>query len=60
MTSEVFKSFDVFGKSLPTFILKGRKEMKTFLGGFVSILVFLVILMYATLKFTHLALKHNP
>ena len=60
MTGEVFRSLDFFGKDLPSFILKGQRRVKTRIGGVVSILIFILIIMYASLKFSHLVDKHNP
>ena len=60
MTGEVFKSIDVFGESLPTFILKGRDKVTTRTGGVATIVITIIALMYALLKFSHLIDKHNP
>ena len=60
MTGEIFMNLDVFAESLPTFILKGRKKVPTRLGGVTTILICIVVLMYAGLKFTQLMTKHNP
>ena len=34
--------------------------MSTRIGGFASIVMFIVVLLYASLKFSHLIDKHNP
>lgn len=60
MTGEVFKNIDVFGESLPTFILKGRDKVTTRSGGVATIVITIIALMYAALKFSHLVDKHNP
>ena len=60
MTGEVFRRLDIFGQDLPTFILKGRDKVQTRIGGVVSILIFILVLMYASLKFSHLVDRHNP
>ena len=60
MTGEVFKNIDVFGESLPTFILKGRDKVTTRTGGVATIMITIIALMYAALKFSHLVDKHNP
>ena len=52
MTGEIFKNMDAFGESLPTFILKGRKKVQTRLGGVTTILICVVVFMYAGLKLT--------
>ena len=60
MTGEVFRGLDVFGQSLPTFILKGKDKVQTRVGGVFTILAFLIVLMYAILKFSHLMARHKP
>ena len=60
MTGEVFRGLDTFGQRLPTFILKGKDKVKTKVGGICTILAFLVVLMFAILKFSHLISKHKP
>ena len=60
MTGEVFKTIDVFGESLPTFILKGRDKVQTRTGGVATIVITIIALMYAALKLSHLIDKHNP
>ena len=60
MTGEVFRRLDIFGLELPTFNLKGRDKVQTRIGGVVSILIGLLVLMYASLKFSHLVDRHNP
>ena len=60
MTGEVFKRLDIFGLELPKFILKGKDKVKTKVGGICTILAFLVVLMFAILKFSHLISKHKP
>ena len=60
MTGEVFRGLDTFGQRLPTFILKGKDKVKTKVGGICTILAFLVVLMFAILKFSHLISRHKP
>ena len=60
MTGEVFRGLDVFGESLPAFILKGKDKVQTRVGGVFTILAFLIVLMYAILKFSHLMTRHKP
>ena len=60
MTGEVFRRLDIFGQNLPTFILKGKDKVQTRIGGVVSILIGILVLMYACLKFSHLIDRHNP
>ena len=45
---------------MPTFILKGRDKVQTRTGGVATIVITIIALMYAALKFSHLTDKHNP
>ena len=52
MTGELFRNLDSFGQSLPKFILKGRDKIQSRLGGVVTIIIYIYVLMYASLKFS--------
>ena len=52
---EVFKSFDMFGASMPSFHLQGKSNLKTNIGATSSIFILLITLMFALIKFEHLA-----
>ena len=60
MAGEVFRGLDFFGETLPKFILKGKEKVQTRVGGVATILIGLVVLMYAGFKFSHLITRHNP
>ena len=60
MAGEVFRGLDIFSENLPTFILKGKEKVQTRVGGVATILIGLVILMYAGLTFSHLITRHKP
>ena len=60
MTGEAFRSLDIFGHNLPSFLLKGKDKVQTRIGGVASIVLFISVLMYASLKFQQLVDKHNP
>ena len=51
MTGEYFRSLDSFGQSLPKFIIKGRDKAQSRLGGVITIIIYIYVLMYATFKF---------
>ena len=51
---------DTFGKQLPNFTLQGSTTVKTIGGGFCTLILYLTVLMYATLKFKDLIQKPNP
>ena len=50
----------MFGRSLPTFNLKGDDMVKTYFGGLMTVCIVFVMIAYATIKFSHLIDKHNP
>ena len=60
MTGEVFRRLDIFGQDLPTFNLKGKDKVLTRIGGVVTIIISITVLMYAGIKFQHLVTRDNP
>ena len=50
----------MFGRRVPTFNLEGDDEVKTRVGGFVSLLLIYTTLLYALLKVRHLLEYKNP
>ena len=50
----------MFGKPLPNFNIKGRDHVNTIAGGFLSMILYGVVLLYGAIKFGHLVSKHNP
>ena len=57
---EGFRLCDNFGQKLPRFNIKGNEGVNTIAGGLFSIALYMVVLMYTTIKFSHLLTKHNP
>ena len=51
---------DAFGWSLPTFNIKGSDRVDTIAGGIFSIVLYMVVFMYSTLKFSHLVSRQAP
>ena len=51
---------DSFGKEVPSFNLRGQEKVNTIVGGSVSILVLIIIFLYANLKLTQLITGANP
>ena len=60
MSGEIFERLDIFGRDLPTFVIKGKPKIKTQLGGFITLVIITVIVMYGGLKYSHLWTRHNP
>ena len=59
-TGEGFRRIDAFGQKLPNFNIKGTEQVNTIFGGIFSLVLFMTVFMYGTLKFSHLITKHNP
>ena len=53
-------SLDKFSDPVPSFNFKGDQSIKTNVGAFFSIIISIVVLYYALLKFIHLQQGHNP
>ena len=53
-------NMDMFGEPLPGFNIEGRREVRTYLGGFVSFVIIYILFMFSVLKLQHLLSKHNP
>ena len=45
---------------LPAFNIKGDEKVSTIPGGFITIVLYVIVLLYGLLRFLHLATKHNP
>ena len=56
----LLQGMDVFGRSLPTFNLKGAGTVHTMAGGILTFSIMIIVLMYACIKLVHLFDKHNP
>ena len=56
----VLQNLDSFGEPLPTFNIKGRDQVQTQVGGFVTLALIIVVTMFAIVKFEHLTSKYNP
>ena len=58
--NSMVKSIDVFGQPLPMFNLKGTSEVHTMTGGVLSFGIFVVFIIYGSIKMIQLLSKHNP
>ena len=52
--AERLKLFDLFGKEMPVFNVKGISKVNTWVGGIVSIIIFGTTFVFMLLKFQHL------
>ena len=50
----------MFAAPVPTFNLKGRLAVSTAAGGFVSIVIAIVTMLFATHKLQHMLMRVNP
>ena len=57
---DVVTGFDLFGLPIPSFNLKGKGQVSTFPGGFLSLTIGLVTILFALQKFQHLLQRRNP
>ena len=57
---KVLHSIDAFQEPLPMFNVKGQSSVSSFVGGICTLVLFSIVLTYATLKFIHLESKKNP
>ena len=58
--SNVLHSIDVFQEPIPMFNVNGKSSVSSFLGGIFTLVLFSIVLTYATHKFIHLESKKNP
>ena len=56
----VLQRFDIFGQTLPTFNIDGKEKVNTIIGGFFTVIIFTIVLLYGITKFIHLESKNNP
>lgn len=59
-TGQVLRKIDSFGQPLPSFNIRGKDYLQTSVGGFVTLMLTLLVLMYAMVKFDHLNSRFNP
>ena len=50
MLAEVLKKWDFFARAVPRLNIRGKEEMRTLIGGVVSICMFLILLGFALFK----------
>lgn len=60
LINKTIDKIDFFSKPIPTFNMRGKKKIPSLAGGFLSISVVMVVLLYATVKLSHLLTRHNP
>ena len=58
--SSIVKRFDLFGKRLPTFNIKGVSEIRTQTGAYLSLILGLLGIAYSILKLSTLLNRKNP
>ena len=58
--NRVLSHLDLFKQPLPQFNLKGQDSISTRVGGFCSLFLLGIILLYSTVKFNQLRTLANP
>ena len=53
-------SLDIFGQELPSFNLKGNPGIKTVAGGLMTVVIFIIALLYASIRMIILVNGENP
>ena len=53
-------TLDMYQEPLPTFNIAGFSNVRTHCGGLTTLIIILVLFMFALLKLQHLLSKHNP
>ena len=56
----VLVKIDQFGQPLPNFNIKGSDSVNSRLGGFCTLVLSVLVLAYAVVKFEQMWLRHNP
>ena len=56
----VLASIDQFGRSIPSFTLKGQDMVNTAIGGFLTVITFITVTMFCATKTIQLANHANP
>ena len=59
-TGQVLQTFDAFGEPVPGFNVKGQNTVTSRTGGMITLLISIVVILYAAVKFVHLYTRHNP
>ena len=54
------RSLDVFDKEVPAFNLRGEQQMKTIVGGCMTLLIFIITFSYAIQGMINLLQKKDP
>ena len=54
------QNIDIFGRSIPGFNIDGKNIIKTPTGGLLSLLIPIIVLIFAGLKFIHMWERYNP
>ena len=58
--SQFLKKFDIFEVPLPTFTLKGQRQINTSCGAIASVVILMLTLAYGLLKLQDLVERKNP
>ena len=59
-TTNTFLMIDIFKERVPSLTYQGKEKQPTVLGTIVTILLFVTMILYASLKFDELYNRKNP
>ena len=54
------EGLDIFSADLPSLNIRGKSSVKTSVGGFMTLLIFLLVLMFSIMKYQLLLMRKNP
>ena len=58
--SHFIKKVDIFGEPIPAFNLAGRDVIRTTCGALMSLIIFVITLVYASMKYNIMIERQNP
>ena len=56
----VMKGLDTFGFDVPTFKMRGKSRIDTLCGGVVSVIIFILVIIYSSIKAVDFFDRRNP
>ena len=57
---EFFRNIDIFGASIPSFNLGGKQYIKTWTGAISTLIIFMLLVLFGSMKLDHLLRRSNP
>ena len=54
------RKLDIFGEPLPTLNIEGKSHIYSIVGGFCTLVITIIVMIFAGVKFEQLITRHNP